>query len=270
MDRIVQFGPEGRLVGVLSGASLPAAAPTLVLPSAGLVPRAGPFRLHVELARRLAPRGIRTFRFEVPGVGETPRLAGVGAREATLAALDRLASHYGCKEFVVGGVCSAADAGWHAALADPRVRAVVMLDGVSFTGPWFQLARLAGVMRRPIREWRGVARRWFARARSGAPAPDMADYREWPDRGEARRQFAALLARNVRSLWIYTGGYSDRFLHPRQFAWSFGPAAGDRMVAMHYWPDCDHTFYARAHRDRLLVTIENWLTSPTPAAGAPR
>lgn len=269
MDRIVQFGPDGRLLGVLSGASLPASAPTLVLPSAGLVPRAGPFRLHVELARRLAPRGIRTFRFELPGIGETPRLAGIGAREATLAALDRLATDFDCHEFVVGGVCSGADVGWQAALDDPRVRAVVMLDGVSFTGPWFQLARLAGVMRRPMREWLGVMRRWFARARSGAAALDMADYREWPDRAEARRQFAALLARNVRSLWIYTGGYSDRFLHPRQFGWSFGKAVADDKVAMHYWPDCDHTFYARAHRDRLLGTIENWLTATIGPAGAP-
>jgi hypothetical protein len=31
-------------------------------------------------------------------------------------------------------------------------------------------------------------------------------------------------------------------------------------VAMHYWPDCDHTYFARAHRDRLLVAVEDWMT----------
>lgn len=76
MERIVQFGPEGRLVGILSGGVQCDNALTLVLPSAGLIPRSGPFRLHVELARRLEEQGIRTFRFEVPGVGETPRLPG--------------------------------------------------------------------------------------------------------------------------------------------------------------------------------------------------
>lgn len=111
MERIVQFGPEGRLVGILSGGTQADDSPTLVLPSAGLIPRSGPFRLHVELARRLEGHGLRTFRFEVPGVGETPRPQGWGSRETTLAALDHLANGYGCRRFVVGGVCSAADTG---------------------------------------------------------------------------------------------------------------------------------------------------------------
>lgn len=260
MDSIVQFGPQGRLVGVLSGASLPADAPTLVLPSAGLLPRSGPFRMNVELAQRLLPCGFRTFRFEVPGVGETPRLAGCGSREATLAAIDHLATEYGCRRFVVGGVCSAADVGWSAALADERVIAMVLLDGLAYTGPWYQLARMAGVLRRP-RDWIRVLWRWISRVRSTSAKADMADYREWPERDEAQRQLATLVARDVHSLWIYTGGYTDRFLHPRQFAWSFGKATADKRVAMHYWPDCDHTFYARAHRDRLLATVQGWLTA---------
>ncbi len=261
MDQIVQFGPQGRLVGVLSGGSLADDAPVLLLPSAGLLPRAGPFRLHVELARRLASRGIRTFRFENPGVGEAPRLPGFGSREATLAALDQLASQFGCRQFAIGGLCSAADTGWRAAVEDPRVSAVVMLDGISFVGPWYHLARALNLVRRPPREWLRVARRAWIRLRSGygAQAQDMGDYREWPTRRDARRQFAGLLARNVRSLWIYTGGYGDRFLHPRQFAWSFGTPAQDSRVEMHYWPDCDHTFYDRGHRDRLLATVEDWL-----------
>lgn len=267
METIVRFGPQGRLVGLLSGAPA-VGVPTLVLPNAGLLPRAGPFRLHVELARRLAGHGIRTFRFEAPGVGETPRINGWGSREATIAAIDQLAREHGCSRFVVGGVCSAADAGWTAAVADERVDALVMLDGISFTGPWFHFARIADVLRRSPREWPGVLKRWWERLRRNEDAPDIGDYREWPDRDETQRQFNALLARDVRSLWIYTGGYTDRFLHPRQFAWSMGAAARDRRVAMHYWPDCDHTFYARAHRDRLLATVERWLTESNEPTGA--
>jgi hypothetical protein len=268
MDRIVKFGPQGRLVGVLSGAALPPDAPVLVLPSAGLLPRYGPFRLHIELARILLPCGIRTFRFEVPGVGETARLPGVGAVEATLAALDQLSAECGARRFVVGGVCSAADVGWSAALADERVAGVLLLDGLGYTGPWFHAARVAGVLRRPPREWWQVLQRWLGRVRGDAARRDMADYRDWPERSEAQRQFAALTARNVRSLWIYTGGYRDRFLHPRQFAWSFGRATRHPSVAMHYWPDCDHTFYARVHRDRLLATVRAWLTAGFAQPGA--
>lgn len=271
MNSLVRFGPEDQLCGVLSAAAS-GSGPILVLPNAGLVPRAGPFRLHVELAERLAARGIRTFRFDTPGVGEAPRLPGCGVQEATIAALDRLASEHGGERFVVGGVCSAADLGWSTAVLDRRVVGMLMLDGVAFAGPWFHFARLMGVLERGPREWLGILRRWLGRAaatrQAGGLVPGITDYRDWPDRASARRLLAELVARGTRSLWIYTGGYSDLFLHPRQFGRMFGKLARDPLVAMHYWPDCDHTFYARAHRDRLLDTVEAWMVQRVAPMGA--
>ncbi len=271
MDTMVQFGPEQRLVGVLTGNPGESGMPLVVLPSAGLLPRAGPFRLHVELSRRLARQGVSSFRFDVPGVGEAPRLKGCGSREATLAALEHLASMHGARQFIVGGVCSAADVAWSVALADSRVCGVLMLDGLSYTGPWFRLALAAGVLRRPMREWPSVMKRLVGRMQESSceRAPVIEDYRDWPERPQAQSEFARLVARDVRSLWVYTGGYTARFLHPRQFAWSFGGAVRDRRVAMHYWPDCDHTFFARAHRDRLMDTVEGWLVSNFRSQGAP-
>src|SRR5690606_17858600 len=219
VSQLVTFGPGRQLVGILSGDPA-SSAPLVVLPNAGLVPRAGPFRLHVELAERLASRGIRTFRFDTPGVGEAPRLPGCGVQEATIAALDRLAAEHGGERFVVGGICSAADLGWSTAVLDRRVVGMLMLDGIAFTGSWFHFARLAGVFRRGPGEWLGILRRWLARTgagkQPGSAGPTIADYRDWPDRASARRLFAELVARGTRSLWIYTGGYSDLFLHPRQ------------------------------------------------------
>lgn len=270
MNTLVQFGPQNRLVGVLSGGAAMSNMPTLVLPSAGLIPRAGPFRLHVELAERLARHHIRTFRFDVPGVGEAPRLPGLGDQEATMAAIDHLAANHGCDRFVVGGVCSGADVGWRAAVADDRVIGMLMLDGISFTGPWFHFARILNTIKRGPRSWAGVVARFAGRVGEGVnPRMAIADYREWPDRAQARDEFADLVERKKRSLWIYTGGYEDVFLHPRQFAWSFGPAARDACITLRYWPDCDHTFYARTHRNRLLDTVETWLLDLDDRAGAP-
>lgn len=269
-DTLLQFGPEGRLVGVLSGDPSASNAPVLVLPNAGLVPRAGPFRLHVEIAQRLARHGICTFRFDTPGVGEASRIAGCSAHDATVAALDALAAQHGARRFVVGGVCSAADLGWSTALRDPRVCGMLMLDGLSYTGPWFHVAKVANVFERSPREWPGVLWRMFGRAATGGGdgAPAIADYREWPDRSGAQRQFAALVGRGVRSLWIYSGGYCRLFRHPRQFAWSLGPATRDPRVEMHYWVDCDHTFYARAHRNRLIDAVERWMVAQPDQACA--
>lgn len=264
---LVRFGPDHGLFGILSGAGQTqpgsAGTPVLILPNAGLVPRAGPSRLHVELAQRLARKGIRTFRFDTPGVGEAPRLARFSANDSISAAMDALQRDHGCDGFVVGGVCSAADLGWHAAVDDPRVVGMLILDGISFAGPWFHAARLWGVARRGPAVWWGMSRRWnerrIAAAARARPEPTIAEYRDWPDKATAQRQFAQLVGRGVRSLWVYTGGFRDLFLHRRQFTSGFGPGARDPKTSMHHWPDVDHTFYAREHRDRLLGLIEEWM-----------
>lgn len=253
----VRFGPDGRLHGVLSGA--PGTGPTLLLPSAGLQPRSGPFRLHALLAQRLAEQGIRTFRYDIPGVGEAPRMPECDATQATIAALDRLEAMHGCRSFAVGGICSAADTGWDVANIDPRVSAVLLLDGLCFAGPWYYYARALELLRRLPREWRHFARKLRGRMRANAGLDSNA-FRTWPGHAQAREQFAAMVARDVRLLCIFSGGFADRFLHPRQFEWTFGAAARDPRVTMHYWPDCDHTYFGRAQRERLIETITGWMS----------
>lgn len=256
MNTIERFGPERRLTGVLSGP--PTTGLILLLPSAGLQPRAGPFRLHTELAARLSARGMRTFRFDVPGVGEAPRLNGLDAGEATLAAIDHLGAAHGGRRFAVGGVCSAADTGWEVANMDARVSAVLLLDGLCYTGPWYQYGRVIDRMRRIPTQWRRMLR--SARRRMGeAKGLDSTAFRTWPSRDTARNQFEQLVKRDVRMLWIFSGGYAERFIHPRQFAWTFGPPVKDPRVTMHYWPDCDHTYFGSTQREKLIGTVQDWM-----------
>jgi len=263
MQTIERFGPDGRLIGILDGDAA-SRRPVLVLPNAGLVPRAGPFRLHVEIARRLGASGVRTFRFDLPGVGESPHLSGIDARAATRLALDHLQARGIAQRFVVGGVCSAADRGWIAAVEDPRVAGAVLLDGVAFKGPWFEFARIAGVLARPPRTWLGVMRRRLGEGSAAADAPATAAYRDWPTRAQAQAQLAALLARDARLLFVYTRGVGDYFRDLRQFGWSFGAGARDPRVTCHYWRDVDHTFYARFARERLLDALQAWYERAFP------
>jgi len=256
-ETFVRFGPGGALAGILSGPR--GADCVLLLPSAGLQPRSGPFRLHVLLARRLAAMGLRTFRYDVPGVGEAPRLRDCDAVQASIAALDVLEAAHGCRTFAIGGICSAADTGWDVADADTRISALLMLDGICFAGPWYHYARCMGLLRRLPREWRRFARKASGRLREGGGGFDALAFRSWPARAQARAQFARFVARDVRMLWIYSGTYGEVFLHPAQFAWSFGAPARDPGVAMHHWPDCDHTYFGLAQRERLLDATVQWL-----------
>lgn len=258
VERLVRFGTAAQGLGILSGPPDQASGLVLLLPSAGLQPRSGPFRLHVALAERLAADGIRTFRFDVPGVGEAPRDANFDARAAAIAAIDTLEREHGATSFAIGGVCSAADLGWATAVSDARVRGLLSLDGIAFRGRWYSFARTVDRIRRIPGEWRRMLRDARKRPAGGVEALDSADFRDWPTLDEARAQFAQLTEREVSMLWIYTGGYTDRFLHARQFRSMFGAAAARHCVAMHYWPDCDHTFYARAHRERLIERIAEW------------
>ncbi|GAB3094378.1 alpha/beta fold hydrolase [Lysobacter terrae] len=255
-ETFVRFGPGGQLVGVLSGPR--ESSRVLLLPSAGLQPRSGPFRLHWALAQRLAEQGIRSFRYDIPGVGEAARMPDCDGTRATLAAIDRLESQHGGRTFAIGGICSAADIGWDVAHVDPRVTALLLLDGICFRGPWHRYARLAGLLQRLPSEWRHFLRKLPRKVR-GNGGLDSNDFRTWPSHAQAREQFASMVARDLRLLCIFSGGYADRFLHPRQFEWSFGAPARDPRVLMHYWPDCDHTYFGRAQRERLLAAVVQWM-----------
>jgi hypothetical protein len=268
VERLVRFGDAGQGLGVLGGPPDRASGLVLLLPSAGLQPRSGPFRLHVALAERLAADGIRTFRFDVPGVGETPRDANFDARAAAIAAIDTLEREHGATSFAIGGVCSAADLGWATAVSDARVRGLLSLDGIAFRGRWYSFARTVDRIRRIPGEWRRMLRDARKRPAGGVESLDSADFRDWPTLDEARAQFAQLTGREVSMLWIYTGGYTDRFLHARQFRSMFGAVATRHRVAMHYWPDCDHTFYARSHRERLIERIAEWARALRDETGA--
>jgi hypothetical protein len=234
-----------------------------VLLNAGAVHRQGPFRLYVHLARRLAQLGVATFRFDQPGIGDAV-LAAERPQQALLGeVLDRLSARTGSQRFVVGGICSAADAAWQLGLNDARVGGLLLLDPVAYGARWFDLGRLLR-LRSPAALWKSLRRRWRTRRHAvTSPSPQAveADYRDWPKADEAAAQLGSLCARGVEVLALYTGGIAHYFLHRRQFAATFGQAARDPRVQFDYWPEVDHLFYRPADRERLIEHVCAWAQS---------
>ena len=254
-ERVLMFQDGG--FGILTPASASEATPrVLVLFNAGLMPRSGAFRLHVELARALAAQGITTVRCELPGVGDASGEMPWPAWPR--AVLDRICAETGCSTVAVGGVCSAADDAWRLAQVDRRVEALLMVDAYATGGLWLQWGRL-GLLRR--RGWRQRIRA-LSQLLKRTPATEASDddLRAWPRPDQARAGMEALCKRGARMLFLYTGGAGSYFLHPRQFKATWGRVADGRQVRFSHWRDCDHLMFRPEARVRLADTVGAWMT----------
>lgn len=242
------------LTGILSQPAQPSTRPLWILLNAGFIPRSGPFRLHVDLARSLAARGFPVLRVDQPGVGDAPPKRGDDVA-VLVQGLDRLGVVTGATRFVLGGLCSAADQAWKVAQADARVCALLLLDPYAARGGWFRLGQLRLLLGRGggalATLWRRLSRR------RSAELGDR-DLRDWPTPAAARTQAAQLVARGVALFALYTGGAAGYFTHRRQFAATYGASARSARVSLQYWPECDHMFMRLEDRQRLQQAILDW------------
>jgi pimeloyl-ACP methyl ester carboxylesterase len=278
-ERILTFGEDGERFGL---ASLPPGGvdpkrPALLLLNAGVMPRVGPFRWYVELARRAAAQGTLTLRFDHVGVGDAPpMMKGPLATEiaaAASAAMDALTRAYGVERFVVGGLCTGALESHNVALVEPRVKAMVLLDGYAFKTPTFYRELLRGKLARPA-SWPGTLRRaaesglqrLVGRAATSAPSDvhtteaqseEAQFFDGWPTLEQARAELSTIVERGVRGLFVYTGGWSD-FVHPKQFDEMFPGVAG-RGVRVHFIPQADHSYLIVQHREAMLRAVVDFL-----------
>ncbi|MFO1378711.1 MAG: alpha/beta fold hydrolase, partial [Steroidobacteraceae bacterium] len=136
-ENVVLLGPRKALVGIatLPPAADPGAGTTwAVILNAGIIHRVGPNRLHVELARTIAERGIPVVRVDLSGIGDSePRSDGLAPLEAALAdireTLDSIAARNAARtRFVLIGLCSGANHAIITAAADERVVGVALMD----------------------------------------------------------------------------------------------------------------------------------------------
>lgn len=195
----------------------------LLLPNAGFIHRAGPFRLHVHLARMAARAGIPTIRFDQPGVGDAVAPAARPQLELAIQSLDDAEALTGAREFVVGGLCSAADLGWQLALRDPRVTGLLLIDPMARSDSfWFRWGQMQLALHRgPASTLNWLYRRLRRTATNAAGTETL---RDWVSHVDAPSQMTRLVDRNVRILSLYTGGAANYFTHRRQFEATYGPS----------------------------------------------
>lgn len=267
-ERVVVFGPEGSLVGIITEPDTVRrpSLPALLLLNAGMQPRVGPNRLHVKIARRLAQRGVVSLRFDFSGIGDSlrPRHGRPFCESAvieTREAMDFLAAEVQPTSFVLAGICSGADAAQRAAELEPRVSGTILIDGYTYPTARYYVHRYAlGAL--AWRRWRNLLSRdhhvWrslFRRKSSDEAEADVGFF-ELPPREGAEASFRRLLDRGVNLCMIHTveGGY----YYAGQFFDSFPSLRGRERISVHFIPEADHVFTALWSQDRLIDRIDEW------------
>jgi pimeloyl-ACP methyl ester carboxylesterase len=254
-----QFGPHRQLAGILSEPAAATVRATVVLVSAGLTPKFGPFRLYTELARRLSRDGFRVLRFDLGGIGDSGEAfeAHPLAERTQLqigAALDYLTGRFELGGVTLAGLCSGAEDSFRHAEQDERVTGVVMIDPFAY--------RTAGFAWRQLRE---RARQRLLRAvglyrpLQRAAVSSLVNY-EYMAVAESSRILRALLARKVRLNFVYTGGMGRYFNHRGQLQAMFRDVDFGDLLRLDHLPQLDHTQLLERDRRTLIDTIARRLS----------
>lgn len=269
-ERISRFGRARHLVGV---AGLPPGASGtvgVIVLNTGLMHRVGPFRLHVDLTRRLNALGYPTLRFDLSTMGDSGASAEAGSREQQIRADVRdaaalLASQAGCTRFVLVGLCRGAQSAHVAACTEAAVAGAIFLDGYIYRTVGFKLRHYLPRLTSPTR-WRG----FFARKLRHAVEPEEVSFGSaYPPRAQVRGELAAMLARGLKLYFVYSGGIGEQFNHPRQFRECYGrDVAAHPALRMDLLDGTDHTYTLLCDRERLFDHVEGWLREHFPPTSA--
>ncbi|MGP1664377.1 MAG: alpha/beta hydrolase [Rhodanobacter sp.] len=268
-----RFGRADHLVGVIGTPAGNAGGVGVIILNAGLVHRIGPFRLHVDLSRRLNVSGYPTLRFDLSTLGDSGASGALQSREqqtrADMAdAMALLRTQAGCTQFVLVGLCSGAENAYLAACTEPSVAGVVFLDGYAYRTLGFRLRHYLPRLMHPARIARFMLRHWRA-AKESHDVAEPSFGVQFPPQQQVRTELASMLKRGLRLCFIYSGGVSAYFNHRRQFRECFGrDIAGAPGVSVSFLPEVDHTYILLEDRQRLIGMIDTWLREQLPATAA--
>jgi pimeloyl-ACP methyl ester carboxylesterase len=279
-EQLITFGDNDRLVGTLTAAhtsSEQGAAKTSTLAvlnfNAGLIPRTGPHRLWVKLARHLAKDGVSSFRFDLNGQGDSAQVTTgmpfeVQAVQDIVEAMNVVHARTGIERFALVGICSGAALSYKAALADPRVIACGMID-VYMYPTWrtrwvtfrhrvqreglFKILKEASVLR---------LRALQLLASGGASMPQIPNalpglVRPTPD--EFASGLQSLLNRQANLLMIYTGSFLFHYNYESQFSDRFKAYRLDGPLQVDFDPHLDHTVTELSSQRFVIDKLSRWI-----------
>jgi Serine aminopeptidase, S33 len=277
-EQTLILGSEKHLVATMTSAVTQggSSAPRVVavLTNSGVIPRIGPHRMNVHLARRFADMGIPSIRFDLSGLGDSRRSSGTLPVTQqwvadTRSAMDTAQAHFGCDRFFMVGFCSGAEVAHLVALEDRRLRAAVLWDLYAYPTTQSRLRTFTYRLQRA--GLRGALQKLLARIRrlagGGGSSPPAHGVEEqlaaqpWhvPPRDEYARRIQTLVDDGVELLFAYCGGEPEWFNHHGQFRGMFSRYGFVDKVAFNYLEVSDHLVTRRVAQQSFTDMVVRWL-----------
>ncbi|WP_430454777.1 alpha/beta fold hydrolase [Rhodopirellula europaea] len=278
-EQAVVFGSQNHLVGIYHPTANPVDAETAVIfVTPGMLHNAGPFRLHVDIARQLGCRGVASFRFDLSGIGESLPVGASGrsidrASDEIREAIDWLQEQHGIQNVILFGLCSGADDSIHAAQKDSRVSGIITMDACGYSTRRFRwnrirhhyVPRLAS-----LDAWKRLSRRllgktsalaWLLQLLPDSSGPEYStmpmgsDLREYPAREIAEVEFQSLVDRGCRLHMIYTGGALEIYNYAEQFFEMLPGVRWNDQATVDFYPEMDHVAILCEDRKKIVDRV---------------
>lgn len=271
-EETLVLGDSNHLVATITTPdNLPEGAPPVValLTNSGVIPRSGPNRMNVHLARQFAGQGVRSVRFDLSGLGDSSRPAQPKPMmeqwiEDCRAIMDHIERQHGPTSFLMIGFCSGAEVAHLLALQDDRLRAALLWD--MYTYPTLSSRLRYQLFRLQRLGWRGLLRKVRDRVmrliRPGSVAVKRAQPQAIPanppDREELTRRLEALTRKGVVLHFSFGEGNPHWFNHAGQFRAMFRHAPFLQHVSFRFLREADHLMAARSAQVAFLEMTQDW------------
>lgn len=264
-ETVESFGRHGSLAGILTLPTGEPSSPPVVLLGAGIIHKVGPSRASVDLARALASAGHATLRFDLSGIGDSPRVgepsmertAALDIRDAITLMEERVGADNGV---ALVGFCSGADNGLYVAAEDARVSRLVLFDPTVHRTKGFDKRRMTRRLTSARSWWNVISGRSLALElkdritdEDERPPGYYGLLTQKPE--ETDRRVASLVQRGVRVLYILSQGCHDYCNAPEQVQESLPTGYSPDSISVLWAPEMDHILSTRSQRDGLATAV---------------
>ncbi|NNE64420.1 MAG: hypothetical protein HKN34_10080 [Gammaproteobacteria bacterium] len=225
--------------------------------------------MSVRIARAAAKNGIRAYRFDSSGIGDSETRKLAGSHEERLVSeicevMDELSSQEGIKQFVLCGLCSGADSALATAVLEPRVVGIVQLDPMFFRIPkWYFYHYYPRIL--DINCWLGKLKHLFGKDISAADLPSdyllpdlLEDTRSDPDRQSLTSAYENLVSRGVHIMVVMTTGQRYRYNARGQFCEAFKQVNFGSLLEEYYLPEAQHTINEPEDQEFVINLVRHW------------